>query len=99
MPIRDLALQVQKSGKTGWYFRVLQEGYVQPNLPLILCNSPLRKWTIARANQIMHYESNNKGIIEELASCLLLSTNWQQTLKKRVLDGTTIDCSPRLWGS
>jgi len=34
--IKDLALQVQQTGRTGWYFRVLKAGYVESNLSLIL---------------------------------------------------------------
>ena len=43
--IRDLALQVQKNGRTGWYFRVLKEGNIEPNLPLILRERPYPQWT------------------------------------------------------
>ena len=30
---KTLALEVQESGKTGWYFRVLEEGTVQAGMP------------------------------------------------------------------
>ena len=33
--IKDLALRIQKSGRTGWYLRVLQEGYVQSGSEMV----------------------------------------------------------------
>lgn len=97
--IRDLALQVQKSGKTGWYFRVVKEGYIKTNLPLVLCDRPFPKWTIAKANQVMHREHNDQNLMAELANCPLLATNWKVTLEKRLQSGNTEDCNPRLWGT
>ena len=34
--IKDLALRVQETGRTGWYFRVLREGHVQAGNRLLL---------------------------------------------------------------
>ncbi|GAB4238918.1 MAG: MOSC domain-containing protein [Stanieria sp.] len=65
--IKDLALQVQNNGKTGWYFRVLKEGNIEPNLPLILRDRPCPQWSIARANQIMHHELENRQAAAELS--------------------------------
>lgn len=80
LQIRDLTLQVQKNGLTGWYFRVLKEGEIKPNLPLILQDRPYPQWTITRANQIMHQEQSNKESVANLAACPLLASNWQVTL-------------------
>jgi MOSC domain-containing protein YiiM len=38
--IRNLALQVQTTGQTGWYFRVLKEGIVAPGMELVLRDRP-----------------------------------------------------------
>lgn len=97
--IRDLALQVQKNGRTGWYFRVLKEGNIEPNLPLILQDRPYSQWTVARANQIMHHEQNDRESAAELAACPLLASNWQQTLSRRANRSLNPDPAPRLWGN
>ena len=34
--IADLAQQVVKNGRSGWYFRVLKEGYIEANQALVL---------------------------------------------------------------
>jgi MOSC domain-containing protein YiiM len=97
--IHDLALQVQNSGKTGWYFRVIKEGYVEPSLPLILCERPFPEWTITKANQIMHNGLTDLDLMAELASCPLLAINWKTTLAKRLKKGITEDSNPRIWGT
>ncbi|UJS16110.1 MAG: MOSC domain-containing protein [Candidatus Jettenia sp.] len=78
--IQDLAERVKLSGRTGWYFRVIYEGFVERGLPLILLDRPFPQWTIACANKIMHSRYEDKDAAAELASCHLLSTNWRATL-------------------
>ena len=97
--IKNLALQVQKTGKTGWYFRVLKEGYVQPDSLLVLRDRAFPQWTIARANEIMHHQRNDREAAAELAACPLLAPNWQETLSKRATKGINPDSRPRLFGA
>ncbi|WOD40261.1 MOSC domain-containing protein [Nodosilinea sp. E11] len=80
--VADLALQVKANGRTGWYFRVLQAGLVQPGLEVLLCDRPFPQWTIARANQIMHHDRDNPAAVA-LANCPLLSQNWQAKLLRQ----------------
>lgn len=96
--IRDLALQVQNNGKTGWYFRVLKAGYVEPNLSLLLCDRPHPQWSIARANQVMHHQFDDRETTLELARCPELAINWQRTLTQRATKGIIPDPSFRLEG-
>ena len=85
--IRDLARQVQAAGLTGWYFRVLREGTVEPGVDVTLRDRPFPEWTVGRANQIMHHELNNRQAAADLANCPLLSPSWRQTLLKRATKG------------
>ena len=96
--IKDLALQVQKNGRTGWYFRVLQEGYVAPNQVVTLVDRPYPQWTIARANEIMHQQLKDRELAASLAICPLLAPNWQHTLANRANRGINPDSKPRLIG-
>lgn len=97
--IKDLALQVQQTGRTGWYFRVLREGFVAPNQPIILVDRPCSQWTIARANEIMHQHLNERELAAQLAACPLLAPNWQHTLANRASRGINPDPQPRLIGA
>lgn len=82
--IRDLALRIQNTGRTGWYFRVLQEGHVLSGIDLELIERPYPEWSIAACNEVMHVEKDNLRLADELASVELLAVNWKRTLKKRL---------------
>ena len=96
--IKDLAVQVEQTGFTGWYFRVLQEGLVDSNIPLRLTDRPYPEWTVTRANQIMHHERSNVTDAERLSLCPLLSASWQQTLRQRSRHQQTPDPQQRQFG-
>lgn len=81
---KTLALEVQESGKTGWYFRVLTAGEVQAGMPLTLIERVHPEWTIARANHVMHIDKQNHALAAELAALPELSASWQHTLGRRV---------------
>ena len=81
--IKSLALEVQQSGRTGWYFRVLTEGLVSASRPLVLLKRPYPKWTVERANQVMHSKNGESADLLELAAIPLLSESWRTTLTRR----------------
>ena|SRR5699024_3327950 len=83
--ILDLALRIQKTGRTGWYFRVLEEGRVKAGDTLELVSRPCPEWTIRAANEVMYEQKGNIGLAESLASCELLADNWKNTLNKRLM--------------
>lgn len=96
--IKDLALRVQRSGRTGWYLRVLNEGFVATGQPLVLLDRSFPDWTIARANHLMHHDRHNRELAAALAEVDPLSASWKRTLSRRALDGTQPETSKRLEG-
>ncbi len=81
--IKTLAFEVQQTGRTGWYFRVLTEGTVAAGMRLTLADRPYPDWTVDRANRLMHLDKKNTSAALELAAIPLLSENWQATLARR----------------
>ncbi len=81
--VKDLALQVERNGKTGWYFRVIKEGNVTAGDEFKLIERPYPRWTIEAANQIMHHQVDDLAAASELAAVPLLSESWQEALKLR----------------
>lgn len=96
--IKDLARQVQYSGRTGWYFRVLQEGEVAAGLPFTLVERPYPEWTVAVANDIMHRRTTDRDLAGKLAECPALSSSWRDTLARRARTGSVVDPTPRFDG-
>lgn len=93
----DFALRIQNSGRTGWYFRVLQEGYVVSGIDLELIERPYPQWTIAACNEVMYIYKGDLRLADELASCPLLAENWRRTLTKR-LRGQESSIDNRVFG-
>ena len=52
--VKDLGLQLQQQGMTGWYLRVLKEGEIQAGDALQLIERPFPQWTVATCNGVMH---------------------------------------------
>ncbi len=80
----DLPQQFEQTGRTGFYFRVLQEGEVAISDQLIQLEQHPEQLTVAFANRIMHHEKRNKAGIEKLLAVNELSASWRTTLSKRL---------------
>lgn len=82
--VKDLAVRVQQSGRTGWYFRVLREGFVASGMPLLLVERPFAEWTVDKANHIMHHDKENFAEAARLAAIPPLSSSWRDSLLRRI---------------
>ncbi|NIO09230.1 MAG: MOSC domain-containing protein [Deltaproteobacteria bacterium] len=96
--IKDLSLRIQNSGRTGWYFRVLQEGNVESGIPLVLLDRPFPEWTVALANDIMHGRFDDKGLAAKLSECRLLGASWKNHLSALAKGQKPANTQRRLWG-
>ncbi|SFI32899.1 MOSC domain-containing protein YiiM [Paenibacillus sp. UNC496MF] len=85
----SLQLDVQESGYTGFYFRVLEEGDVAQGDRLVLRHRSDAGVTVAEANRVMHRDQKDRDGIARLLALPELSESWRQTLAKRLakLDG------------
>lgn len=95
--IKDLALQVQQLGQTGWYFRVLQEGFVAAGQSLALQERIHPEWSVSLANDVMHLRRQEPELLQTLAHCPALAPNWRERLQRRI-QGIPSDTRPRLMG-
>ena len=81
--VKDLAAQVERTGFTGYYFRVPRHGPVQAGDVLTLKERPFPEWSIRRCNEIMHHDTGNREAAAALAECPLLSASWKDGLWAR----------------
>ncbi len=96
--IKDLSLRMQNNGRLGWYFRVINEGYVEKGLPLHLLERPYPQWTIAYASEIMHRRREDLELTARLAACPALGASWRDRLSARARGRETANPQRRLWG-
>lgn len=96
--VKELPLVTQESGRTGWYFRVLEPGYVQAGDALTLLERPRPEWTVARANRVMHGRPVDRAAAAELAAVPELAESWRAKLAG-LARGEPQDPGRRLTGS
>jgi len=83
---KTLTPEVQRTGKTGWYFRVIQPGEARAGESINRSQDARASsgWTIADANTVMFGKSTPSERIEELASVAALSESWKNELSGRL---------------
>jgi MOSC domain-containing protein YiiM len=79
----ELTGLVVRNGRSGWYLRVLEEGWIAAKTPIELIERPNPAWTIARANQILHHRRTDLALTLELAEVPRLADSWVDELRER----------------
>lgn len=95
---RGMAARVQSSGMTGWYYRVLQEGWLAAGDTLVLQERPHAAWTLARVQDILNRRVLDPEVLHALANLPELSPNWRTLFEKRARAGEVEDWTRRLEG-
>ncbi|CAH1208954.1 Molybdenum cofactor biosysynthesis protein [Candidatus Nitrotoga sp. BS] len=93
--IQDFVARVVRTGRTGWYFRVLREGNIQAGAALVLVDRPYPEWTVAIANNIMLHRKEDYVAAHALAECPALSKSWKATLSRTTSTEIAADTSAR----
>lgn len=83
--IKDLAVRILETGRTGFYFRTLRHGLVRAGESFRLVERPHPEWTITEGNRIMHRDRDDLAAAGALAGCPPLAANWRDTLHRRSL--------------
>ncbi|MGE8058370.1 MOSC domain-containing protein [Pseudomonas sp. NPDC089547] len=95
--ITDLALRMQQSGRTGWYYRVLEEGTIAAGSSLQLVARTHGDWSLARLAEVLFNKQIDLRLLRECLA-LPLTASWRRTLEKRLNQREVEDWSPRLQG-
>jgi MOSC domain-containing protein YiiM len=83
--IPNLTARVVETGRTGWYCRVLQEGWVEPGMPITLVDRPYPQVTVGAINDAGHGRNGDVETAQELAACPLLPEWWQRLIVQRTV--------------
>lgn len=88
---KDFAARMEETGRTGWYCRVIREGYAEAGTAVQLLERPCPEWTVSLANRLLYMNGESADQMVALASCSLLAESWRESLLKRKAKVTVSD--------
>lgn len=94
--VPDMARRVQDTGRTGWYFRVIEVGKVCGGNHGTLVSRPLPGWSIARVSHLLYHDRMNRPALAELAAIPGLPESWRRLAEARLESGRSEDWSKRI---
>jgi MOSC domain-containing protein YiiM/ferredoxin-NADP reductase len=94
---KKISAMTQSSGRTGWYYRVLQTGFIEQGDALELVERTNPTWSLSRVQKYLYHEKDNIEIFQELVTLPALSEEMVGIFQGR-LDHGTEDMSGRLEG-
>lgn len=95
---RDLAKRVQDKGRTGWYYRVLTEGWVAVGDSLELIERPQPAWPLSRLTGLLYHRLTAFDELAAVAELPELARGWRKLAAQRVQSRKIEDWSSRLEG-
>jgi len=95
--VRDMARRVQDTGRTGWYYRVLQPGVARAGDTLQLLERPCPDWPLHRLMRLLAERVLDPALLRE-ALALPLVPSWRTLLERRLASSQVEDWSRRIEG-
>jgi MOSC domain-containing protein YiiM len=92
----DMARRVQETGRSGWYFRVIEPGVITAGDHGMLAERPHPAWSLSRISHLLYHDRMNRPALEELAALPGLTESWQRLVDARLASGQTENWSRRL---
>lgn len=93
---KDMAKQVQSTGRTGWYYRVLEPGMISAGDSLVLHDRPQPEWTLSRVLTTLYVDTMNLDALAAIAELPELNAGWRRLAARRVETRRVEDWSGRL---
>lgn len=94
----DMAKRVQSTGRTGWYYRVLAAGSIQPGDSLTLVSRPQPHWPLNRILDVLYRRTLDLDQLRAVANLQELASGWRRLAQQRVGSGRVEDWTSRLDG-
>ncbi len=82
--VSDLEDRFNRSGRTGFYLRVLQEGNIAPGMALERISRPAAQWSVLRAHRLREDVNRDPKAAAALAALPELAASFRRDLEKRL---------------
>jgi MOSC domain-containing protein YiiM len=93
---RAMARLIQQQGRTGWYYRVLEEGRVGPGDCLTLVEREWPQASLARILHVLYRDPLNTEEMRRLVDLPVMPSRWRDLLHRRLASGKVENMQPRL---
>lgn len=93
-----MARMVQMTGRTGWYYRVLEPGQAREGDFLQLIERPQPEWPVARVLRLLYQDTLAYSELEGMANLPELAEGWRRVASKRLEKRAVEDWRSRLTG-
>ena len=93
----EIARAMQSSGRTGWYYRVLEPGTVRAGDTMSVIERPCAEWPLSRLMSVLFDRALRHEVLRE-ASLLPLPPSWKNLLQRRLEKGEVESWQSRLQG-
>ena len=94
-----MARRVQATGRTGWYYRVLERGIVAPCDRLELIDRVAPDWSLNRLWHTLYVDRLNFAERQGMAALEVLAEGWRKYAVRRMENRRVEDWSKRLDGT
>ncbi len=96
--VRDMARRVQATGRTGWYWRVIEGGPVAAGDSFVRIARPHPGWSIARVQHLLYVDTLDRTALAAFLDLPGLTPSWRRLATRRLETASVEDWSGRLDG-
>lgn len=93
---KDMARRVQSTGRTGWYYRVIEPGKVEAGDTFSLIDRPCPAWPLARLLHVFYVDRLDRASLADIAELGPLSESWRRLATNRLARSSVEDWTQRL---
>jgi MOSC domain-containing protein YiiM/ferredoxin-NADP reductase len=97
--VKNMAMRTQTQLRTGWLYRVLTPGIVEPGAMICLLERPHPEWTVARVMFYLFLERDNAAMMQQIVALPALGEEIKSVFQKRLDRGRAEDEAGRVNGA
>lgn len=82
--MKRMPLLVQRTGRLGWYYRVLEPGVIETSQTMELVDRPHPDWPISRLIDLLYVNTKDFDALESMSELEFLTESWRDTARNRL---------------
>jgi MOSC domain-containing protein YiiM/ferredoxin-NADP reductase len=83
--IKNFAPKTHELARTGWYYRVIEEGWIEEGMQIEIVERNWPRWTIERLHHFVHREQGAPEILDELVGIPEMGNECKSVFEKRIV--------------